>query len=274
MRFWFTLVSLAAASVVVLAACGTATPTATPTPTDGPNARADAAVQAYLALMDKLAIELTWFSNPDGPGGSTGEVIDLASKLEAYIPFFAALDRERREYVLSTYRGQLEETSTRVAALAVAAHEITGNEAMVAALQRTPAFAIAFTDDGDSPQAQLLRAKSRWERSGITAYTYTTAQQCFCPQDYVAPVAVDVRDGVVQGVAFADGRAGDVPDPQRFGTVDDLFAKLQDAIDRGAVSITVEYERQLGYPTTAFIDYDALIADEEQGFAVSELTAR
>ena len=78
----------------------------------------------------------------------------------------------------------------------------------------------------------------------------------------------------LKGVAFADGRAGDVPDPQRFGTVDDLFAMLQDAIDGGAVSITVEYERQLGYPTTAFIDYDALIADEEQGFAVSELTAR
>ena len=134
-------------------------------------------------------------------------------------------------------------------------------------------FALTGTG-GDSPQAQLLRAKSRWEQSGITAYTYTTAQQCFCPQDYVAPVAVDVLDGVVQGVVFEDGQAGEVPDPQRFGTVDDLFAKLQDAIDRGAVSITVEYEQQLGYPTTAFIDYDALIADEEQGFAVSELTAR
>ncbi len=118
------------------------------------------------------------------------------------------------------------------------------------------------------------KKQSRWERSEITAYTYTTAQQRFCPQDYVAPVAVDVRDGVVQSVAFADGRAGDVPEPQRFGTVDDLFAELQDAIDRGAVSITVDYERQLGYPTTAFIDYVALIADEEQGFAVSELTAR
>ena len=52
------------------------------------------------------------------------------------------------------------------------------------------------TLDGESPQAQLILAKSRWERSGITSYTYTTAQQCFCPQDYVAPVVVDVRDGV------------------------------------------------------------------------------
>ncbi len=133
---------------------------------------------------------------------------------------------------------------------------------------------VILVHDRESPQALLLRAQSRWERSGITTYTYTTAQQCFCPQEYVAPVFVDVHDGIVRGVAFAEGRAGDVPDPQRFGTVDDLFAKLQDAIDRGAVSIAVEYERQLGYPTTAFIDYDALIADEEQGFAVSDLTAR
>jgi hypothetical protein len=133
---------------------------------------------------------------------------------------------------------------------------------------------VILVREADSVQALLLRAESRWERSGITAYTYTAAWQCFCPQDWVAPVLFDVRDGVVQGVAFADGRAADVPDPERFGTVENLFATIQDAIDGDAASITVEYEPQLGYPTTAIIDHAAFTIDEEQGFTVSELASR
>ena len=145
MRSWINLVFLATASMVVLGACGTSAPAATPT--EGPNARADTDVQAYLALMDELAIELTLFSNPDGGGGSIEGVIDLASKLEEYVPFFFGLDGELREYVFSTYERQLEETAIRVGNLLVMVNEITEIEGMASALQHTPAFAPDITDN-------------------------------------------------------------------------------------------------------------------------------
>ena len=152
---------------------------------------------------------------------------------------------------------------------------------------------IAFTTDGrpsgaiggfepvilaanaEGLQADLLRAMSRWERSGIKDYTYQTATLCFCPQEYAAPVNITVVSGGVNTVAFSgDGFPGDVPEPGRFSTIDGLFAILQGAIDKQAVSIRANFHPQLGYPTEAFIDYVASIADEELGFTASGVEPR
>ena len=153
MRSRLIVVFLIAASVAVVAACGSASPavnsTATPTstPTESAITRPDEAVQAYLVLMDELAVELTRFSNPDGPGGSREKVIDLASRLQEYIPVFLSLDQAGLEDVLSTYGRQLEETATRVATLAAASNEIAGDQMIVSALERTPAFAAIFRSE-------------------------------------------------------------------------------------------------------------------------------
>ena len=124
-------------------------------------------------------------------------------------------------------------------------------------------------------QADLLRAMSRWERGGIKDYTYQTAIFCFCPQEYVAPVSITVVGGGVDAVVFFDdGFTGDVPEPDRFSTIDGLFAILQDAIDEQAVSVRADFHPQLGYPTAAFIDYVANIADKEVGFTASDVEPR
>ena len=127
--------------------------------------------------------------------------------------------------------------------------------------------------DPDSPVAHLLRAQSRWERSGITSYTYRAARQCFCPQEYVAQVEVQVVNRQVTDTTFVDpDHTGDVPDPQRFGTISNLFSFVQDAIEQDSHSINAVYHPELGYPTEVFVDYDRRMADEEQGFTVSALT--
>ncbi|HEU0021543.1 MAG TPA: DUF6174 domain-containing protein [Dehalococcoidia bacterium] len=46
---------------------------------------------------------------------------------------------------------------------------------------------------------------------------------------------------------------------------------LQDAIDRDAASIRVNYDSRLGYPVSIAIDYNTMMADEELGFSVSGL---
>ena len=164
MRSRLIVVCLATALVGVLVACGSSTSkestnlAPTSAPIDIVSTPPDVAVQAYLALMDELATELTRFGDPDGTRGSTEKVLDLANSLEAYTPFFFSLDPERLEEVLATYEQQIEVTSNRVAKLVLAVDEIAGNEAIVAALQRTPAFAIADSS-GNRPPLPTVKLK-------------------------------------------------------------------------------------------------------------------
>ena len=46
-------------------------------------------------------------------------------------------------------------------------------------------------------------------------------------------------------------------------SVEDMFSILQQAIDTRANTITVNYNDELGYPESIYIDYDERIADEE-----------
>lgn len=133
---------------------------------------------------------------------------------------------------------------------------------------------VILVRDPESVQARLLRAESRWQRSGVTSYVYEASWRCFCPMEYVAPVNVTVVDGVATEIGFADpGQAGEVPSPERFGAIERHFEFLQEAINQGAAAITVEFH-ELGYPTSVFVDYHALTIDEEQGFAITSLEMR
>ncbi len=51
-----------------------------------------------------------------------------------------------------------------------------------------------------------------------------------------------------------------------------LFDLIQDAIDRDAASIIVEYQTSLGYPFDISIDYDAAVADEEVRYETTQIT--
>ena len=119
-------------------------------------------------------------------------------------------------------------------------------------------------------QSNLDDAKALWQFAGINSYRYTVQWQCFCIMEYVAPMVVEVRDGQVVSVAFADaGQTGEIPSPERFGTMDRIFGYVQDAIDQNAARITAEYDAGLGHPTNVFIDDNELTIDEEQGFAIT-----
>ncbi len=131
---------------------------------------------------------------------------------------------------------------------------------------------VIVVGDAGSTQAQLLKAQSRWERSSLRAYTYTMRTDCFCPPEYVAAVDVQVVGANVTSVTFVDAEfTGEVPEQQRFGTINELLEIVQDGHDRNAYSIRAEYDAQMGFPVEVFIDYEATMADEEHGFRVSNL---
>ena len=123
----------------------------------------DAEVQAYLALMDELAVALRQVVASEAQQGSINQVLDIADRLEEYMVFFAALDEEHLSQLLTTYSEQISETSDLTSRLAVAATEATdatGADSIALALQRTPAFAIEWGAGSSEPPAVNLSGTS------------------------------------------------------------------------------------------------------------------
>jgi len=130
----------------------------------------------------------------------------------------------------------------------------------VDSLQASPVM--MDTDD------DLAANRQRWDAQNLEDYRFTYTLNCFCPPQARGPFEVTVRDGKVADVLYkGEGEPMDRPLAE-YETVEDLFAVLADAYDRGAASVRVSYDAETGQPTEFFIDYDEQIADEEVGFTV------
>jgi hypothetical protein len=68
-----------------------------------------------------------------------------------------------------------------------------------------------------------------------------------------------------------DPDAGTPLDPMLYLTIAELFNVVQDAIDAEAAQIDVSYDGVLGHPTSMFIDFEVLIADEEIGYTADQV---
>ena len=88
----------------------------------------------------------------------------------------------------------------------------------------------------------------------------------------MADVRVTVKGGVITGVTELASEVAH--DPELFRTVDGLFDLVQDAYNRNAHEVQVEFDPSRGYPTRIWIDYVLMITDEEIGFTLlSDVTA-
>jgi hypothetical protein len=121
---------------------------------------------------------------------------------------------------------------------------------------------------GDPPQA-LETARARWDAAGVDDYSYTISRGCFCPPEFIGPFQVAVRDGAIVS-ATRDGAAVDTAQVQ-IPTVPAIFDEIAEAIEAGAAEVRVTYDATLGYPTDVWIDQDRMMADEEMGYAVTDL---
>lgn len=99
---------------------------------------------------------------------------------------------------------------------------------------------------------------------------------CFCflfPDDpNASSVDLEVRNGAVVSGATNNGVALD-PVPSLFVPIEELFDRIQGAIDTQAARIDVTYHTD-GYPLNLFIDRELLMADEEIGYTIHALTLR
>lgn len=124
--------------------------------------------------------------------------------------------------------------------------------------------------DRDWMRSQFEENRRLWNEQALSEYSYVFSWSCFCLPDYTAPVKIEVEQGEWSSISFvADGKPVIEDNWQRYNTIDELFEMIEDAFKQDAVAIHAEYDSELGYPTSVFIDYSELIADEERGFSVT-----
>lgn len=110
-----------------------------------------------------------------------------------------------------------------------------------------------------------------WISKRVTAYNFTLQRQCFCPEDRRGPVRIQVSDRVATSVVYTT--SGLPANPEFFAdidTVDKIFIKISEAYKGKAERVDVTFDRIFGYPSTVYIDVSSKIADEEQGYTITD----
>lgn len=136
--------------------------------------------------------------------------------------------------------------------------------ALAVALPLAACENITGVDDRDRAQRELDRNWNRFERSAPLSYSYTVRVDCNCPRAITRPVTVWVDRGYVEYLFYEDdGSPVPFSYASYFPSAEQLFDAIQDAIDRRADYIDVDYDFTYGFPTNVYIDYDRRVADEE-----------
>jgi hypothetical protein len=121
-----------------------------------------------------------------------------------------------------------------------------------------------------SEQQALNDAKKLWRAQNLSDYSYVFSRGCFCVLEYREPTTVTVRGGaVISAVAVSNGASRDT---SSYSTVEGLFEVIQKAIDDNAATIQAKYDPTRGYLTSAYIDFDQRMADEEFSVEAKSLT--
>ena len=140
---------------------------------------------------------------------------------------------------------------------------------------------LAATSCTSSVPRELTDNEKLWKDQDLENYDFTLERQCFCPEDWRGPVNIEVRDGTAVSVTYqSDGSVVTEGKFDDVDTIDKLFTLLNNAyagkgdFDQQADSVDVTYDKQMGYPATLYIDVSQQMADEEQGYTVTNLVAR
>jgi hypothetical protein len=113
--------------------------------------------------------------------------------------------------------------------------------------------------------------RNLWNQQNISNYRYTVSNSCFCIGDARGPVVIEVRNGQTTSVtSVATGKPVNPEFFQNYNTIPKLFDVIQDAINRKAFSLDVQYSARFGYPTQINIDYNSQIADEEKYLTIEK----
>jgi hypothetical protein len=104
-------------------------------------------------------------------------------------------------------------------------------------------------------------------------YTFVMQRSCFCVDEVREPALVTVRGGAIVGVTRV--ATGAPAAAEGYKTVAELFDYLEHALQGrrsgNVAEVRVSFDAQYGYPNDIWVDESFQIADEEQGFTLSDL---
>lgn len=113
-----------------------------------------------------------------------------------------------------------------------------------------------------------------WAAQELASYRYTLQVGCFCLVEMTRPVVIEVREGAVASITYADdGSAADPALFERYDSVDDLFAVISEAEGQDPARLDVTYDEEMGVPLSVDIDISEQMADEELYLTVSAFEA-
>ncbi len=135
-------------------------------------------------------------------------------------------------------------------------------------------LAIAISACAIGAKNDLSANQQKWQNSGVTHYRFNLDVICFCAFRDRMPLSIEVRDGQVVSMTYADGTDIPADDPQReyfnrFATIDNLFADLETGPASEAEEVTIQYDPTYGFPNDMNIDQIKEAIDDEYHLTVS-----
>lgn len=122
-----------------------------------------------------------------------------------------------------------------------------------------------------APPETLEEARQRWQESQIVNYVVTAQMSCYCPQELVQPIRLEVEEGaVVSSEGLKQPLENFAPEDAQRLTVEGLFQFIEEASSREAETLEVAYDVDYGFPRSINYDGHKMIADDERQYRLSD----
>jgi len=129
-------------------------------------------------------------------------------------------------------------------------------------------FRAAKLEEEDFLYRKFLESRVKWRTAAYSSYSYVVNSSRGMVSSKTRYTVVEGETTMFEVIWI---------DPPFFApptdlVIEDWFQTIASAREQGAVMIDVTWDESLGFPATGYIDLDERLADEEQGWTISEVT--
>lgn len=122
----------------------------------------------------------------------------------------------------------------------------------------------------DVPTTEANQPQTVWQQQDIDNYRYTLTLSCFCLMEMVQPVTIEVINGELASVTYAEnGEPAEAMFFEHYSSIDKLHAIIAEAEAQNPARLDVTYDPTTGVPLDVDIDISETMADEEIRFTVT-----
>jgi hypothetical protein len=132
-------------------------------------------------------------------------------------------------------------------------------------------LAVACTGSGSGLKSEMQKNRETWEEHNISHYSYQMKISCFCPPEVTEPVSIEVNNGeTVSRTYVNNGQPATANAILNVDTIEEVFSRVEDAINNKADKIDVAWDATYGFPIHIFIDSYEDAVDDEAGFELTQ----